>query len=46
MRIILVSKRHGSARSINFGGWTRLIASACLIGIPIAVVAVANKWMF
>lgn len=45
MRIILVSKRHGSARSVNFGGWTRLFLSACLIGIPIAIVAVANKWV-
>lgn len=35
MKIIVVSKRHGRTRSISFGGWTRVVVSACLLGLPI-----------
>lgn len=34
MKIIVVSKRHGRTRSISFGGWTRAVVSACLLGLP------------
>ncbi|BFM19698.1 M23 family metallopeptidase [Gilvimarinus japonicus] len=34
MKIILVSKRHGHARSITLGGWTRALLSVCILGLP------------
>ncbi|MDO3382812.1 M23 family metallopeptidase [Gilvimarinus algae] len=34
MKIILVSKRHGHARSITLGGWTRAVLSVCILGLP------------
>ena len=34
MKIILVSKRHGHARSIQLGGWTRALLSVCILGLP------------
>jgi|SRR5690554_3340360 len=34
MKIIIVSKRHGHARSITLGGWTRALLSVCLLGLP------------
>jgi murein DD-endopeptidase MepM/ murein hydrolase activator NlpD len=34
MKIILVSKRHGHARSITLGGWTRVLLSVCILGLP------------
>jgi len=37
MKIILVSKRHGHARSITLGGWTRALLSACILGLPAVV---------
>lgn len=35
MKIIVVSKRHGSTRSFTFGGITRTLISACLVGLPV-----------
>jgi len=35
MKIILVSKRHGSTRSLTLGGWTRALLSVCIVGIPV-----------
>ncbi|GAA5317766.1 MAG: M23 family metallopeptidase [Candidatus Pelagadaptatus aseana] len=35
MKVIIVSKRHGRTRSLSFGGWTRAVVSACLLGLPI-----------
>lgn len=45
MRIIVVSKRYGSTRSINLGGWARALISACLVGIPVGMAAVAYKFI-
>ncbi|TVZ39996.1 murein DD-endopeptidase MepM/ murein hydrolase activator NlpD [Alteromonadaceae bacterium 2753L.S.0a.02] len=41
MKIIVVSKRHGSTRSFTLGGWTRAILSACMVGIPVGAVTLA-----
>ncbi len=35
MKIIIVSKKHGQARSFTLGGWTRALLSVCLLGIPV-----------
>lgn len=43
MRIILVSRRYGSTRSLNLGGWTRALISACLVGIPVGMASLAYK---
>ena len=45
MRIIVVSKRHGSTRSINLGGWARAVLSACIVGIPVGMAAIAYKFI-
>lgn len=45
MRIILVSKRYGSTRSFNFGGWARALISVCMVGVPVGLAAVAYKFM-
>lgn len=34
MKIILVSKRHGHARSFTLGGWARALLSVCILGVP------------
>ncbi len=36
MKIIIVSKKHGQARSFTLGGWTRALLSVCLLGIPVS----------
>ncbi len=36
MKIIIVSKQHGQARSVTLSGWTRALLSVCLLGIPVA----------
>ncbi|ACR12621.1 M23 family metallopeptidase [Teredinibacter turnerae] len=41
MKIIVVSKRHGSTRSFTLGGWTRALLSACMVGIPVGAVTLA-----
>lgn len=38
MKIIIVSKRHGTTRSFTLGAWTRTLLSFCLIGLPVAAV--------
>lgn len=45
MRIIVVSKRYGNTRSINFGGWARTFLSVCLVGIPVGMSFVAYKFL-
>lgn len=45
MKIIIVSKDHGQARSINLGGWTRAFLSVCLLGIPTAIGAWSYGWL-
>ncbi len=37
MKIIVVSRQYGKARSFTLGGWTRAILSVCLLGIPAAL---------
>jgi murein DD-endopeptidase MepM/ murein hydrolase activator NlpD len=37
MKIIILSKEHSNARSITLGGWTRLLLSVCLLGVPTAL---------
>ena len=39
MKIIVISKRHGRTRSVTFGGWTKTLISACLVGIPVGIAA-------
>ncbi|WP_075185858.1 M23 family metallopeptidase [Teredinibacter haidensis] len=41
MKIIVVSKRHGSTRSFTLGGWTRALLSACIVGIPVGAATLA-----
>lgn len=45
MKIIIVSKDHGQTRSINLGGWTRVLLSVCLLGIPTAIGAWGYGWL-
>ncbi|WP_096085328.1 M23 family metallopeptidase [Agaribacterium haliotis] len=35
MRLIVVSKRYGSTRSINLGAWARAVLGVCLVGFPV-----------
>lgn len=37
MKVILVNKRHGRTRSFTLGGWTRLVLSVCLLGLPMGI---------
>jgi murein DD-endopeptidase MepM/ murein hydrolase activator NlpD len=34
MKIIILTKHHGQARSLSIGGWTRALLSVCLLGVP------------
>lgn len=45
MRLIVVSKRYGSTRSINLGGWARVMIGVCLVGLPAGVGTFAYHWM-
>ena len=45
MKIIIVSKDHGQARSINLGGWTKAFLSVCLLGIPTVIGAWSYGWL-
>lgn len=45
MRIIVVSKRHSNTRSINLGGWARVVLSACLVGVPVGLATVAYSYI-
>ncbi len=35
MKVIVISKRHGSTRSFTLGGLSRALLSVCLLGIPV-----------
>ena len=39
MKIILISKKHGGARSVEFGRWSRALVSLCCLGLPLALVS-------
>ncbi|WP_370981301.1 peptidoglycan DD-metalloendopeptidase family protein [Agaribacterium sp. ZY112] len=43
MRLILVSKRHGSTRCINLGGWARAFIGVCLVGFPVGMGVMAYQ---
>ncbi|SMF02578.1 Membrane proteins related to metalloendopeptidases [Alteromonadaceae bacterium Bs31] len=45
MKIIVVSRRHGSTRSFTLGGWTRALLSACIVGIPVGAATFAVTQM-
>ncbi|WP_185235853.1 M23 family metallopeptidase [Teredinibacter franksiae] len=45
MKIIVVSKRHGSTRSFTLGGWTRALLSACIVGIPVGAATFAVSYL-
>ncbi len=36
MKVIVISKRHGSTRSFTLGGFSRALLSVCLLGVPVA----------
>ncbi len=45
MKIIIVSKNHKQTRSITLGGWTRLLLSVCMLGVPAAFGALGYNWL-
>lgn len=45
MKIIIVNKDHGQARSFTIGGWTRALLSVCLLGIPTFMGAWGYSWL-
>lgn len=46
MKIIIVSKKHGQARSFTLGGWTRALLSVCLLGIPVSAAGLLGySWL-
>jgi len=45
MKIIIVNKDHGQARSFTLGGWTRALLSVCMLGIPTFVGAWGYSWL-
>ncbi len=45
MKIIIVNKDHGQARSFTIGGWTRAFLSVCLLGIPTVIGAWGYSWL-
>jgi murein DD-endopeptidase MepM/ murein hydrolase activator NlpD len=34
MKVIVISTRHGRSRTINLGRWSKVLLSACFLGIP------------
>lgn len=36
MKVIVISKRHGSTRSFTLGGLSRALLSVCLLGVPVS----------
>lgn len=44
MKVILVSKDHGKTRCFNLGGWTRLLLSTCLMGLPVGAATLAAMY--
>lgn len=45
MKIIIVNKDHGQARSITLGGWARALVSVCLLGVPAFLGAWGYSWL-
>ncbi len=43
MKIIVISKRHGSTRSFTMGPWARAILSLCILGIPVSTYLTYQK---
>ncbi|MEZ5504218.1 MAG: hypothetical protein R3E50_16750 [Halioglobus sp.] len=39
MKIILISRRHGSSRSIELSRWSRALVSLCCLGLPLGLAA-------
>ena len=39
MKIILISRKHGSSRSVELGRWSRALLSLCCLGLPLGLVA-------
>jgi murein DD-endopeptidase MepM/ murein hydrolase activator NlpD len=39
MKIILINRKHGGARSIELGRWSRALLSLCCLGLPLGLVA-------
>lgn len=35
MKLIIVNGKHGESRTLNFGGWTSVLLSLCLLGAPL-----------
>ncbi|MGB1141499.1 MAG: hypothetical protein ACPG1A_11410, partial [Halioglobus sp.] len=39
MKIILINDKHGRARSVEIGRWSRAFLSLCCLGLPLGLVA-------
>jgi hypothetical protein len=39
MKVILISRKHGSSRSIELSRWSRALVSFCCLGLPLGLVA-------
>jgi murein DD-endopeptidase MepM/ murein hydrolase activator NlpD len=39
MKLILISRKHGGSRSIEFSRWSRALLSLCCLGLPIGLAA-------
>jgi len=39
MKVILISRRHGSSRSIELNRWSRALLSLCCLGLPLGLAA-------
>lgn len=39
MKLILISGKHGSSRSVELGRWSRALLSLCCLGLPLGLVA-------
>jgi len=40
MKVILINRKHGGARSVELGRWSRALLSLCCLGLPLGLVAV------
>tara|TARA_R110002110_G_scaffold91264_2_gene237590 strand:- start:216120 stop:217049 length:930 start_codon:yes stop_codon:yes gene_type:complete len=38
MKVILINRKHGGARSIELGRWSRALVSLCCLGLPLGMV--------
>lgn len=39
MKVILISAKHGSSRTLELGRWSRALVSLCCLGLPLGLVA-------